>query len=290
MSPRPLQILERLPPELRARRWIGLATAPEEGQQESSLRGANLPAPVRPGAESRLGSGAASVGELVLPWGIEALDALLPEGGLPRGAVVEVSVHGAASLATTLALKACRAAQRRGAWCGFVDPSATLHAPGTGGLGVALERLVVVRPPLEMLSRVTLRMAESRALSLVVVDALGTPEQPLDIHLGPWVRVVRRLTQALQGTESSVLLLTDKSAPRPLALPVTQRLELHRKNERELSLAVTRNLRGPLLPPRALAVADLLERPQGTGPGLTVSKPGASNSGASKPRGLAGAA
>jgi recombination protein RecA len=211
--------------------------------------------------------------ELVLPWGIEALDALLPEGGLPRGAVVEMAVHGAAALATTLALKACRSAQQRGAWCGFVDPSETLHAPGAGGLGVALDRLIVVRPPLEMLARVTLRMAESRALSLVVVDAMGTPEQPLDVHLGPWVRVVRRLTQALQGTGSSVLLLTDKSAPRPLALPVTQRLELHRKNERELLLAVTRDLRGRLLPPRPLAVADLLERPREAGPGLSTSKP-----------------
>lgn len=248
MSSRSLQVLERLPVELRARRWIGLATAPEG------------PAPECP--------------EPILPLGIDGVDSLLPGGGLPRGAVVELSVPGGLALGTTLALQACRAAQRVGggrAWCGFVDPSGTLHAPGVVSRGVDLDRLIVVRPSLEELSRVALRMAEARVFSLLVVDTLGTPERPLDLHLGPWTRVVRRLSLALQGTESTVLLLTDKSARRSVALPAAQRLELLRKSERELSLAVTKDSQGRLAPPRSVAVRHLLEGAW-SGPGLSSSR------------------
>ncbi len=186
---------------------------------------------------------------------------------------MELTMRGGGALGTTLALGACRAAQREGqGWCGFVDPSGTLHAPGVAGMGVELERLLVVRPPLEVLSRVVLRMAEARALSLLVVDTAGAPGQSLDVHLGPWVRVVRRLNLALQGTESTVLLLTSQSAPRPLALPVSQRLELERRSERELSLAVTKDLQGRLAPPRPLAVHQL-RGVRRDGPGLSSSKP-----------------
>lgn len=210
----------------------------------------------------------------VLSWGIEPLDAWLPGGGLLRGAVVELAVRGATALATSLALRACRAAQAQGpVWCGFVDPSGSLHAPGVASHGVSLERLLVVRPLLEDLGRVALRLVEARALSVVVVDTLGTPERPLDVHLGPWVRGVRRLSQTLQGTESTVLLLTDQDAPRPLALPVAQRIELSRKSEREISLAVTRDPRGRLLPPHTLAIRDLFSGQREEGPGLSSPRP-----------------
>ena len=186
---------------------------------------------------------------------------------------MELMVRGGGALGTTLALGACRAVQREGqGWCGFVDPSGTLHAPGVAGLGVELERLLVVRPPLEMLSRVVLRMAEARVFSLLVVDTAGVADLALDVHLGPWVRVVRRLALALQGTESTVLLLTSRSAPRPLALPVSHRLELERRSERELSLAVTKDPQGRVAPPRPLAVQQL-RGVRRTGPGLSSSRP-----------------
>lgn len=269
VSPSPLQILERLPAELRARRLVTLATTPAERPVivggASPLSGT---ASMGPPAEPLVG-GARSV----LPLGLEGVDALLPGGGLLRGGVVELMVRGGGALGTTLALGACRAVQRDGqGWCGFVDPSGTLHAPGVAGLGVELERLLVVRPPLEMLSRVVLRMAEARVFSLLVVDTAGVADLALDVHLGPWVRVVRRLALALQGTESTVLLLTSRSAPRPLALPVSQRLELERRSERELSLAVTKDPQGRVAPPRPLAVQQL-RGVRRTGPGLSSSRP-----------------
>src|ERR1044071_1826876 len=103
----------------------------------------------------------------VLPLGVSELDAVLPDGGLPRGAVIEVVVHGGAALATSTALMACTSAQReavaRGGeapFCAFIDPSATLHGPGVAATGVDLERLLVVRPPLEALSRTAIRVVE----------------------------------------------------------------------------------------------------------------------------------
>ena len=48
--------------------------------------------------------------EIGLPLGLAELDALLPDGGLLRGGVVELCVSGAAAGATRIALAACRAA------------------------------------------------------------------------------------------------------------------------------------------------------------------------------------
>src|SRR5690349_18697749 len=106
----------------------------------------------------------------MLPFGFPGLDEALPDGELPRGAVVEVAVLGGSALATSAALLACKSAQReavaRGGeapFCAFVDPTATLHGPGVAAAGVDLERLLVVRPPAEALSRTAVRVVESQA-------------------------------------------------------------------------------------------------------------------------------
>ena len=82
-----------------------------------------------------------------LPFGIEALDQALPDGGLLRGGVVEISSPAASGLATSLALAAVRAVQteRQSAlmtpvvpWCAFVDASGSLYAPGLPPPGCSL--------------------------------------------------------------------------------------------------------------------------------------------------------
>jgi recombination protein RecA len=194
-----------------------------------------------------------------LPLGLAELDALLPDGGLLRGGVVELCVKGGAALATSVALSACRSAQveaRRlgGAvpWCAFVDPSSTLYAPGVAQAGVALERLLVVRPPLEALSRVAVRLVESQAFAVVVIDTVGAPGAELDVALGSWTRIVRRLSMALEGTAGLVLLVTDAAAARPLPLPVAMRLELGRPRENQLSLRVAKDRYGRVSGPRTI--------------------------------------
>jgi len=196
-----------------------------------------------------------------LPLGFEALDALLPDHGMLRGGVIELAVSGPSGLATTIALHAVRAVQLAGknagsgdgAWCAFVDPSATLFAPGVRSLGVSLERLLVVRPPVEAIGRTAVKLVESPVFSLVVVDTLGTLGCPVDISLAAWGRIVRRLSMAVDGTNRSVLLVTDAKEPRALPLPVAQRIELSQTHSGRLGVRVAKDRRGRVTPPREIA-------------------------------------
>lgn len=197
-----------------------------------------------------------------LPFGFDELDQLLPDGGLLRGGVVELSIAGKSGLGTTLALGAVRALQqqrsqsfgsREKPWCAFVDPSGSLYAPGVAASGVALERLLVVRPSVEALSRVALKLAESGVFELVIVDMLGVLGHSLELSLGRFGRVVRRLSMAVDGTDKCVLLLTDAEEPRALPLPVAQRIELVRPTAERLLVRVAKDRRGRVSSQRPLA-------------------------------------
>ena len=77
-------------------------------------------------------------GALALPW--PGLGDLLPDGGLPRG-VVELAAPRALGGSTSVALAAVRSGQARArsAWCAWIDPEGTLHAPGVVAAGVDLD-------------------------------------------------------------------------------------------------------------------------------------------------------
>lgn len=197
-----------------------------------------------------------------LSLGVEALNRVLPDHGLPRGAVIELSVQGGSALGTSLGLAACKAAQQaaveRGGsvpWCAFLDSSCTLYAPGVAAAGVDLSRLLVVRPSIEELSRVALRIVESAACAVTVIDLLGVPGQALSVNLNSWLRIVRRLAMGVDGTQSSVILLTDAAEQRPLPLPVSQRIELERPSEGKLSVRVVKDKQGRISSPRSIAWA-----------------------------------
>jgi hypothetical protein len=192
--------------------------------------------------------------------GLPEIDAVLPDGGLLRGSVVELCTAGEGALGTSLSLRVCAQAQSealaRGAskpWCAFVDPSGTLYSPGVLGAGVDLSRLLVVRPPLEALSRVALRLAESEAFAIIVVDLAGVAGGRVAVPLGAWPRVVRRLAMSLEGTGHSVVLLTRAADRRPLPLPVAQRLELARPCAEKLTLRLAKDQRGRVGSPRTVA-------------------------------------
>jgi hypothetical protein len=194
-----------------------------------------------------------------LPLGLP-LDEALPDQGLPQGTVIELCTSGGSALGTTVALAACRSAQQQAvvrggeaAWCAFIDPSATLYAPGVERTGVVLERLLVVRPSLEALARAALRVVESRAFAVVVVDTTGVAGAALAVALGIWPRIVRRLSLAVEGTEAVVLLVTDRAAHRPLPLPVGQRIELERSTIDRLGVRVAKDRRGRVSAPRSVA-------------------------------------
>lgn len=178
-----------------------------------------------------------------------SLSAQLCSGDL-QGGVVELSIAGGAALGTSLALHACRFAQQRARelyghveWCAFIDPRGSLFAPGVAALGVDLSRLLVLRPDEQSLSRVALRVVEAQVFPVVVIDTMGIPGANLEVSLARWVQVVRRLSRAVNNTESTVVLLTDKHAKRPLPLPVTQRFEITRASFQNISVQVSRSRR-----------------------------------------------
>lgn len=213
------------------------------------------------GSPRKYGAGSLLGGEVTPPVLslLPELDGVLPNQGLPRGCVVELAVSGGVSLATSIALAACRAAQREAslcggdvAWCAFVNPSATLYGPGVAETGVTLERLLVVRPPLEALERTAIRLAESQAFAVTVIDTMGVPGKSCGVVLGSWPRVVRRLALSAEASGSVVLLITDSEARRPLPLPVAMRLELSRPSADRLSVRVAEERRGRISGPRTV--------------------------------------
>lgn len=216
--------------------------------------------PVFDQAGARLAAPASHPDARGLSFGIAELDALLPDGGLLRGGVVELCAAGEGALGTSLALAVCaqaqaeaRARDRRTPWCAFIDPSGTLYGPGVAAAGVELSRLLVVRPPLAALSRVALRLAESQAFAVVVVDLAGVVGERVAVPLGTWPRVVRRLAMAVEGTAHGVVLLTREADRRPLPLPVAQRLEVSRPSADKLMVRLAKDRRGRISSPRPVA-------------------------------------
>ena len=189
---------------------------------------------------------------LVLGW--PELDAALPEGGLPRG-VVELTSPGALGGATSVALCAVRAAHARDsrAWCAWLDPERTLHAPGMAMAGIDLSRLLVVQPPRADLGRISVKVAAARAFDVIVIDmdcicGASSPPAPSKRRgrgrapVLPEVLVRKLALLALEGG-ARVLLLTDASAPRRAPWPVALRLELSRTPD-SLALRVAKDRRG----------------------------------------------
>ena len=79
--------------------------------------------------------------------GWAAVDALLPGGGFPRGALSELT-GGQASGKMAVALATLARGMGERGLAAFVDGRGELYPPAARGLGVDLDRLLVVRPHL----------------------------------------------------------------------------------------------------------------------------------------------
>jgi hypothetical protein len=207
--------------------------------------------------------------ERVLALGLPALDEVLPQNGLLQGSVIELQVRGASGAATSFALCACRAAQRadrawhsqhslpaeeRGnessrRWCAFIDPSASLFAPGIVRLGVELDRLLVVRPDIDAVERAAIRIAEAKAISLLVIDLRGALGD-LTVSSQRWPRTVRRLALAIKNLATCVLLITSAEPRQALPLPVALRLEFARASADSFEIRVGKERSGRVSPAR----------------------------------------
>jgi hypothetical protein len=205
-----------------------------------------------------------------LPVDFGGLDEALPDGGLPRGAVVELASPYGLARATSIALAACASAQEEarirgggdrtaGAWCAWLEPApegspekTSLFAPSVERAGVDLSRLLVLRPPADVLGRTAARVAQSRVFSVIVIDLAGVPGRRAEARLDRWVNPVRRLATAVEGMETTVLLLTDSLTPRALPLPVALRLEIERASATTLRLTIAKDRRGRVAAARSV--------------------------------------
>jgi hypothetical protein len=217
---------------------------------------AKLGSQIERGLSSREGSDDAASHSRARSIDWPEIDALLPDGGLPRG-VVELASPRALGGATSVALAAIRAAHARDprAWCAWIDPEATLYAPGVAKAGVDLARLLVVRPPRAELGRIAVKVARSRAFEVIAIDmdampharvtseGSRTPRAPKR-RAWPSEVLVRKLSLAAEEAGASILLLTNASASRAVPWPVSLRLELARPSREELTVRVAKDRRG----------------------------------------------
>ena len=193
------------------------------------------------------------------------LSEILPQGGFPRGGVVELSSPANLGHGVSVALAACAASQeesmragRDKAWCAFLDPDHTLFAPAVQERGVSLDRLLVLRPPRHLLSRVAVQVAAARIFSVIVIDVSSVPgassrEQHRFESMEAWSKVVRRLALTLEKTPTTLFLLTRTEAHRPLSLPVAMRLELENLDPHRLVVRIAKEKFGRITSPRQIA-------------------------------------
>jgi recombination protein RecA len=216
---------------------------------------------------------------------------MLPELGLPRGAVTELCSPVGLARCTQLALAACASEQRSSepVWCAWIDGSGSLYAPGVARAGVDLDHLLVVRPDPSDLVRVAVRVTASRVFSVVVIDRCGIPGAELgDVtssrtapsrtapsrsapsrtapsNAAPkkrirWDIAVRRLALAAKSSDCTVLLLSRTSRAHAQPLPVATRIELSRPGTDRLLVSITKDRRGRLSGPVPLPLASMSKR------------------------------
>lgn len=97
-----------------------------------------------PGVRLGGGTGGAPVNGVV-PSGWAELDALLPGGGWPVGAVTEVLVCREGTGEVRFLLPAVAQAGREGRWIAWIDPPYVPYAPALSASGLPASRILVVR-------------------------------------------------------------------------------------------------------------------------------------------------
>ncbi len=202
------------------------------------------------------------VQQAVLPSGFAELDAQLPGGGWPTGALTELLLpHPGVGELRLLApvLAALQHQQRSLMW---LDPPAEPCAWALSALGLDLRQLVIVRPRQDLKSRAREH--------LPAADILWALEQALKSgHLGAvlaWLPArlpadaLRRLQLAAQGQAGPAFLLRGVEARlQPSAAPL--RITLASAGADALRLMLFKRRGPPLAQPLVLALPPVLSPP-----------------------------
>jgi recombination protein RecA len=182
--------------------------------------------------------------EAHLPTGWAGVDAFLG-GGLPRGRLVEIS--GAwSSGKTALALSTGARATAGGYLVAYVDARRELYPPSAAAIGVALDRLLVVRPPAQpgAIARAGEIITRSRAFPLVLLDL------PDDERLGE--PSAGRLRAAAHAAGAAVVVLAGSGGA--VASPAVRLEVAPRGEDGRRHLTVTLRKGGTAAPGSSVAV------------------------------------
>jgi len=116
-----------------------------------------------------------------LPTGIGALDSAL-DGGLPRGAIVEV-FGPPSSGKTTLALQIVARAQKDGETAAWIDAEHVFDASYASRLGVTVEAMPLAQPEsAEQALEIARKLVGSGAVDLLVVDSAAALVPSLELQ------------------------------------------------------------------------------------------------------------
>ncbi|WP_228720629.1 translesion DNA synthesis-associated protein ImuA [Nitrogeniibacter mangrovi] len=147
--------------------------------------------------------------------GFAALDAVLPEGGWPRGALSEILSPMRGLGEVSLVLPALRTLEASAGWIVLVAPPGRVHAPAWLAHGIPLSRLLIVQASGQDAAWACEQLLGSQALAALLAWLPGTHPRQL-----------RRLQVAAGHTESLCLVFrpisaTRQPSPAPLRMALT---------------------------------------------------------------------
>ncbi len=148
--------------------------------------------------------------------GFPALDAALPGGGWPRGALSELLVDGCGVGELSLLMPALCRVREEGGWTLLVAPPHPLHAPAWAAAGIDLFRLAIASPA----------AAHEGLWALEQALASGAPHAVAGWLPYADARAVRRLqVAAATGRALAFLFRPVRAAGEASAAPLRLRLE-----------------------------------------------------------------
>jgi protein ImuA len=158
----------------------------------------------------------------VLGCGWPEVEALLPGGGFPLGALASLQ-GGPASGKTAVALSALREAQVGGGLAAFVDGRGELYPPAALALGVDLARLLIVRPGLAREAVLPGLWAAEVLLGSGACSAVAVDVPLRGLSAARAEPLLRRLRAAAEKGGAAGLLLVAPGSP---SIPASVRLDL----------------------------------------------------------------
>jgi cell division inhibitor SulA/protein ImuA len=173
------------------------------------------------------------------PTGFAELDAHLPGGGWPTGAITEIYAERPGVGEVKLTIPAAARLTQDGRWLTVIAPPHVPYAPAFASQGVRLERLLLIRPG----SAEDDVWASEQALRASCCGAVLLWQE--HVH----ERALRRLQLAAESTSTSLILF--RSSRVTPASPAALRLHISRSEGRTI-VRILKRRGGGLPPPIAL--------------------------------------